>query len=413
MHKNTIKFRFPRILVVLCAFILFLSSVCIQADTTSAESDPLQIISLMDSGWIDLYNEGRVRVDYQDYLSGIGSLRFDHSPDGNFTGAYLQIPWQDFNKNGFKLTFKTASWERLESFLIGFCSDEEFEKNFDDFYFIDLKYYLSSIKDNEWNSITLSQSNLMSAGFPSWKHIGSIFIRTFSSQQPTPTLWIDEISTFESKSKKGVVIAYDDGQLSAYTKGKIAMDRYGFPGTMFIIPSYINQPGFMNSLQLQDMARSGWDIGGHSDYLLPSLPEDLLEKDIRDTQNYLKTLGYAGYQFYAIPYGEYNEKVIQMLKKYFPYVRPNYALHQPGGFALPEKLNSQVVSMYTPVEQIIEWIDQANKNNDLLILVFHKIEEYPIYDTEYRLSDFVQVLDYLKKGTIPVTTLSKYFYPAS
>jgi peptidoglycan/xylan/chitin deacetylase (PgdA/CDA1 family) len=409
MHKNKLKRHFPRLLIILCASVLFLSSTYIHPGHSYAESNPLQVISLMDSGWIDLYNEGRVRVDYQNYLTGVGSLRFDHSPDGNFTGAYLQIPWQDFSKKGFKLTFKTASWERLESFLIGFCSDEEFEKNFDDFFFIDLKYYLSSIKDNEWNSITLSQSNLIAAGLPSWRSIGSIFIRTFSSQQPTPTLWIDEISTFDTSSKKGVVIAYDDGQLSAYTKGKIAMDRYGFPGTMFIIPSYINQPGFMNSLQLQDMARSGWDIGGHSDYLLPSLPDDLLEKDIRDTQNYLKALGYPGYQFYAIPYGEYNEKVIRMLKKYFPYVRPNYALHQPGGFALSDKLNSQVVSLYTPPEQIIEWIDQANKNNDLLILVFHKIEEYPIYDTEYPLSSFIKVLNYLKAGKIPVTTLSEYF----
>jgi peptidoglycan/xylan/chitin deacetylase (PgdA/CDA1 family) len=411
MQNKKQLYRYPKLLILLYAMIVLISSFHSRPLASAAGSSPLQVISLMDSGWTDLYNEGRVRVDYSNYLTGNGSLRFDHSMDGNFTGAYLQLPWQNLSNKGFKLSFKTASWERLESFLIGFCSDEAFEKNFNHFYYIDLKYYLTSIRDNEWNSITLSQSNLFAAGFPSWKNIGSIFIRTFSSQQPTPTLWIDEISTFDTGPTKGVVIAYDDGHRSAYTKGKITMDKYGFPGAMFIIPSYINQPGFMNSLQLQDMARSGWDIGGHSDYLLLSLPDELLEKDIRDTQSYLKALGYPGYQFYAIPYGEYNEKVIQVLNKYFPYIRPNYALHQPGGYAISDKLNSQVVSLYTPPEIIIEWIDQANKNNDLLILVFHKVEEYPIYDTEYSLANFIRVLDYLKNNKIPVTTLSEYFNP--
>ncbi len=396
------------ILLLVFLYLVFPFSLLDRSTQTEAQ-ESYQTISFMDQQWIDLLSEGNIRYDYQDYLTGSASLRIEADERGYFTGAYYKIPYQDLASKGFKITFKTSSWERLESFLIGFSSNEPLDKIFSNFHYIDLKYYLASINDGEWQSITLSPSNLPKSGEADWRNIGNIFIRISSSQHPSPVLWLDEISMFNNRARKGVVIAFDDGHISAYTKGKIIMDRYGYPGAQFIIPSFVGEPGFVNLLQIFDMAASGWDIGGHSDYLLPSIPDDLLESDIRETQAFLSKYNLRGRHFYALPYGRYDDRVLRALKPYFPFVRPNYSLHQPSGYVLHDTLNSQVVSKYTPVEEVFDWIDLAEKNNDLLILVFHKIETKPIYDSEYGLDDFIRVLEYLKHSKMPVTTLSDYF----
>ncbi len=408
------KHCWKRIVLVIFLFFVFHFSSFSHIFSNPAPSNPhqnslIQPISRMDAGWVDFYREGQVDIDYLNRQHGNGSLRITPCSQGFFTGAYLNLQPQDMSNKGFRITFKVSSWERLESFFIAFSSRGIVEDGFEDFFFIDLKYYLSSIRPYEWETITLSPSNLLAYGNADWRNINTVIVRSISSQHPAPTLWVDDISMFDNQSRAGVVIAFDDGHLSSYTMGKITMEQYGFAGINYIIPPWLGEPGFVNEDHVFDMVKSGWDIGGHSDYNLVYLSPKDLAHDIKITHEYLEKHQFPGRQFYALPYGQYNEAVIQALKPYFPFIRPNYALHQPSGYVVPERMNSQVILSYTPVAQIIDWIDRAMENQDLLILVFHKVEIETQYETEYSLENFIAVLDYLKFNQIPVVTLSEFF----
>ena len=364
----------------------------------------LRQISNMESGWVEEYRANNTIYSSNLFVEGKGSLQLTTGYDTGFSGAHLDIDPTNFGMCGFRMFVRCADWYKAEYFTLNLSP----YKDWHDFFWVELKSLLNTPPNGEWIELVLSQSNFYTVGNPSWSSITRIQVIAGSNQYRPLTFGVDDFSYFQNNRKASVSITFDDGQESVFTKAKLLMDAYGYKGTLFSIPSFIDQPGFLNQYQMEELNIGGWDIGGHSNLYLTGVPDEMIEADLLATKNYLTSRNYRGADMFALPYGQYNEKVLKKVREYFNWIRPDDSMFQPSGYVSNDRINSQiVVPNDVPVSVVMNWIDQAIKNRDSLVLVFHKIEDIPQYESEYSTKDFKAILDYMQARNIDVIPLSQ------
>lgn len=91
----------------------------------------------------------------------------------------------------------------------------------------------------------------------------------YLSQNGYHVITLDQLyNAFYNKGSlpdKPIAITFDDGYRDNFTNAFPIMQRYHFPGTVFMVSSYIDGEGFLTSDQLQQLQAAGWTIGGHSE----------------------------------------------------------------------------------------------------------------------------------------------------
>jgi peptidoglycan/xylan/chitin deacetylase (PgdA/CDA1 family) len=131
---------------------------------------------------------------------------------------------------------------------------------------------------------------------------------------------------------KTVVVTFDDNYRSVLERAKPILDRYGFPGTLYVPtdwpddPRPMRWPGIdrwlgtaheqeMNSLgwdELRALADAGWEIGSHtcSHPHLPELREDAaLARELADSKARIEAELGRPCTSLAYPYGDVDERV--------------------------------------------------------------------------------------------------------
>jgi peptidoglycan/xylan/chitin deacetylase (PgdA/CDA1 family) len=370
-------------------------------------SNPLIKISSMENGWVQEFRKNDTIYSTNQFVEGRGSLELTSDYYTGINGAYLDIDTTNFHLSGFRLFIRCSDWSKVDYFILNFTS----YKDWNDYFWVEFKSILNTPPKGEWLEIVLSQSSFFPVGSPSWSSISRIqFLVGTKAYQPV-TVGVDDLSYFKNDREPSVSLTFDDGQESVFTIAKPAMDVYHYAGSMFSIVNYIGEPGFMNQYMVDELSIAGWDIGGHSDFLLTSLTPEQLDADLQKTKKFLTSKNYQGSDIYAIPYGLYNKDVMKAVSSYFTWIRPDDSLNQPSGYISHQRINSQVVvPSNMPVSTVIKWIDQAIQNRDNLVLVFHKIVEKPQVDAEYSLEHFKMILEYMNQRNIKVVPLSQVVY---
>ena len=141
-------------------------------------------------------------------------------------------------------------------------------------------------------------------------------------------LSLDELLTaFENglSVRRGVVLSFDDGYLDTITHAAPVLARYGYPATVFIVPSLVGtraqwDTGFGGEPaplatweQLRALRTNGWEIGLHSlsHRDLAALPQAEVEKELVEGKVILEEHLDAPVTTTAYPYGEYSELVVR------------------------------------------------------------------------------------------------------
>ncbi len=122
---------------------------------------------------------------------------------------------------------------------------------------------------------------------------------------------------------KVVVFTIDDSYKSFYKNGLPLFKKYHFPFTLFVYTeaTTFKWGDFMSWDEVKECAKYG-ELGVHS-YSHPHLAKLTNKEIIKDTQKAINAFKkYVGYvpNMYAYPYGEYNERVKKIIKKFFPYI---------------------------------------------------------------------------------------------
>lgn len=275
-----------------------------------------------------------------------------------------------------------------------------------------------SINSNEWVRLVVNWGDLaQTSGTPARNAITDWQIRVLDDNVGTVTLRVGGIATVPEPTQwpNGVVsLTFDDGHASQFSEARKKMDTYGFPGTAYIIRERVdsdsNYVTLANLKQMQE--RSGWQIAAHAgltnshDNRFTNLSQDQLEKDLRDIKAWLWSNGFTGFDDLALPGGAFNSTVLAAVAKYFRSARTiSDVTHEtiPVHHRLRLRCRTVITGDSTATLQTL--IDNAYANKQWLILCFHKIKASPADNTEYSITNFGTVIDYLNTKGIPVLTV--------
>ncbi len=205
-----------------------------------------------------------------------------------------------------------------------------------------------------------------------------------------------------------VSITFDDGYASLYSTALPMLQRYDLVSTDYIITDWLGRPNYVTAQQVQMVSMSGQEIGSHtvSHPYLSELDHGELEREVVDSKQFLFDLLGIVPTAFASPYGDYSSQVQDEVSQVYQSHRTvNQGFNSPDSFD-PYHIRVQNVKIYTPVEQIEEWIDFASQHNIWLVLVFHNIAEGGDADS-YLPQNLDIVLDYLSQSGLQVCTVSQ------
>lgn len=119
-------------------------------------------------------------------------------------------------------------------------------------------------------------------------------------------------------STQSAILTFDDGYEDFYTDVFPLLKKYHARATVYIIYDYIGRKGFLNEKQIKELAESGLvEIGSHTlDHIyLKVAPDMYAEKQIIDSKKKLEDQFGISVKTFAYPYGAFNNKNIEMVKK--------------------------------------------------------------------------------------------------
>jgi peptidoglycan/xylan/chitin deacetylase (PgdA/CDA1 family) len=194
--------------------------------------------------------------------------------------------------------------------------------------------------------------------------------------------------------KRGLVsITWDDGVESQYTKAFPLHKKYNLPGSFFLISGDLDKDFYMTTAQAKEVQSAGNELGSHTvtHPHLPSLKPNAIEKELRQSQSDLRTKFGTSFQDFVTPYGEYNDQVMTVIKKYYKAHRSvEVGYNAKNTFDIDDIVVQNVYTTTSP-SQVESWVEKAKTDKTWLVLVYHQVDnpgdEYSVsssnLDTEF------------------------------
>lgn len=213
--------------------------------------------------------------------------------------------------------------------------------------------------------------------------------------------------TTQSFNQGVVSVSFDDGWGSQYTNAFSLLKKYNYTGTFYIVPSYLNTSGYMTIEQACTVAQGGNEIGSHTlthadlTKISATRQHDELVKSKNELNN-----EFGPVQNFAPPYGSYTPTITKEVEKYYSSQRTSdigfNSIEDFNVFAI----NVQPVLVYTRLDTIQAWIDQAIHDKTWLVLQLHQIDtSRSMYSCTPQ--EFEKVLQYLHNKNTHVLTVAQ------
>lgn len=271
------------------------------------------------------------------------------------------------------------------------------------------------VRPNYWTQITFNLEEMTAVGNVNWEAINSMQVTCEDDTTATTTCSFGGISAFDKANNGVISFVFDDGAVSQYTEARKKMSQYGFPGTAYIIPDYIDtNVDYMTLSQLRDLQNfNGWDVASHGTDNLTEISTSSAEKELLNTKTWLIRNGFTrGVDHYAYPNGGWNEDtVLPLVRKYFTSARTIFTGLGTETLPIndPHKLRPVYITNVTATSTVYTAIDNCKLNNLWCILTFHKIVTTPTVSTEYSINGFGDIVNYAYSSGLPVKTVSDVF----
>ena len=141
---------------------------------------------------------------------------------------------------------------------------------------------------------------------------------------------------------KKIILSLDDGYEEDYLTVFPYLKSKGIKATSFLITKDIGKKEHLDWSQIREMAKYGWDFQCHTNYhmKLNDMTNAEIEWDLRLFRNEFMQHSLPIPEYFAYPYGVYDERVINLIKKHFKGARG-------GNNVKPDKYNLPSYGMYT------------------------------------------------------------------
>lgn len=130
------------------------------------------------------------------------------------------------------------------------------------------------------------------------------------------------------KGGKYVLVTFDDGYESNYTKALPIIEKYKIPALFFVVSDYIDNDGYLTSEELVELGKNKYiTIGSHTDKIHNMTPEEAnkffmnrdsyndIIKDISFSFSKLEKLTGKNIKYLSYPYGIYSQSNDLVLKQ--------------------------------------------------------------------------------------------------
>ena len=221
-----------------------------------------------------------------------------------------------------------------------------------------------------------------------------------------------------------ITFRFDDSGVPTFRYARPILKAYGYVGVYFQPVYKINTEGSIKWWQLKTLYNEGWEIGAHGydlhcDYR--KLPLDEVDRQMRLAKEAYQRKGFKVVS-YASPQGYYNEDVLSVVKQYFsihagtrPYGLNTYPWSRWESVCGGEKAVTNpfrkaptVIHSDTPLNVVLDWIDQAKSENSWLILHIHTlVKGEPTAWAQVNIDYFKTIVEYVYNSNIPVVTYSE------
>ena len=282
------------------------------------------------------------------------------------------------------------------------------------------------IHDNEWYHFALGESlsrnphfgawRLSDASFD-WSNIDKVRIVAQSEIGRSVTIDIKDFATAPEQSEEQVVILFDDGWASVLGAAEI-MHKYDIKGNVPVITSAIGRERYLTLDDLKKLQNDyGWNIVNHTNLHKNAVAEYVkkdnfegYEHDVTDALVYLlqNDLNSAP-NWFVYPNGKTDPTTEAFVRQYYTFARST--VDGAETFPFPEPHEVKILSIYTneaTMDDVFGALEDAKRFNQTVMLMFHKFSDgTSSVFTEWELSDFEKVIEYIHENDINVSTLSE------
>ncbi|MCC7570499.1 polysaccharide deacetylase family protein [Candidatus Micrarchaeota archaeon] len=208
--------------------------------------------------------------------------------------------------------------------------------------------------------------------------------------------------------ERGIVsLSFDDGVLTQYENAFPLMQKYNYTGTVYYAINttrfYELEPRKLMSVEnLIEMHGVGWEIGAHTvnHVNLKNADDEQLEYELTYPIEFFKEEGIT-VKTISFPYGAYDERVIENIKKYYAASRTSmWGFNDRGTDKY--HLKTKVIQIDSSPEEICRWIKQAEQNKEWVILMFHSVENEKTKKYDISVHEFEQILRCINQSDIKV-----------
>jgi len=277
--------------------------------------------------------------------------------------------------------------------------------------------YPKAALHNGWNKLIFSKGKWVASSGEDWANtMVRLRIRQYADGTNSSTCYYDKWNIKEY-SKPKILIDFDDNWGSAFTEGYGYMQPLGLKGNIYVIRDAVDALNYMTTANLQTVYGAGWDLATHGIYDLTTLEDQAaMETDIAYNKAFLTTNGFTrASDHYAYPLGGYNDTAIAAVSNTgFKTARttlPRQVQSDEIDNAL--LLTSRPIISTTTLAVAKSYIDDATAYGGTMRIFFHKLVASPSAETEWAISDFQALMDYIlarkNEGILDVVTISEWY----
>jgi peptidoglycan/xylan/chitin deacetylase (PgdA/CDA1 family) len=136
------------------------------------------------------------------------------------------------------------------------------------------------------------------------------------------TILPDELYNYLTKGSalpsKPIMLTFDDSHEEHFSIAAKELEKYGFRGVFFVMTIAIDKPNYLSREEISALSKAGHTVACHTyDHPpLTRLPEIEWAKEIDEPKKLLEKITGKPVDYFAYPYGAWNDRAIEELKKY-------------------------------------------------------------------------------------------------
>lgn len=352
---------------------------------------------------------GTKELNTTEFESGNASIKLTTAVS---TTGYLDknVNWDLSVKNeNFMISIYNHGAEAdIDNILFYLATASNFSKYF--------SCYKQSFKPG-WNHILIRNSDLIAYGGAVWSEP---IVRLKISVVPVSgSAGITSFDKFNvgSEMKPFVLLTFDDGTTTQYTKAFAYMQQRRIVGTLYVIADDIGDAGYLTASQLITMHNAGWAIANHTNSHtdLTTLTQAQCESEFTTAQGILDGIGLSrASRHVAYPFGKTSPtveaamiasgmltgRIVSGVAELIDYVCPYKHTYRIPARSMTNAIDLATAKGY--IDTLVTYKRGAN-------LLFHMLDDSAAGATTWKTSDFQELMDYIVSQRVQTLTIDELY----